>query len=436
MACTQSHMIRRGAFLELGSHEGSAADDSSDSGWTTVSRESLSDDLSAGADKYLDDTTATGWADANDSASPSVSGAHDTPMDSLFNTNDGTTSPDEGSLPDTEPSETSFPTSSQDPLSSVTFKEDARRDISTWALGCLPAGPIDGDTWSPLSLSMTLSSTLSGTRDSGSYSPLFVESNYQASTVPPFTMVDKLCIRNPQPYLEEQAAENFRRLRINGEIILSKVPLAKVATLAATLAKVGFSQAASVDIKATFRRYLRQFAMSMDEGNGLETPSELIWLLNEYPPPRNCPETLTYVAFGGLLLELAGGESLDLPCEGVTSDDIDTWRAWCQKISEPHDLCRLVIEPSHTWHTLCVSKQDFSNGLWATILLSEGAKALEASLLPNHRLILVCETVLAWLRELLADAGEKECWREFDTGIGAVVFRSMVDGQGPGKRSK
>jgi hypothetical protein len=80
-----------------------------------------------------------------------------------------------------------------------------------------------------------------------------------------------------------------------------------------------------------------------------------------------------------------------------------------------------VIEHDVRWHTLCVSKQDFGDGLWATILLSEGAKALEAPLLPHHRLVQVCETVLAWLQELMADAAEKECWKEFDAGLGAYV---------------
>jgi hypothetical protein len=59
--------------------------------------------------------------------------------------------------------------------------------------------------------------------------------SYQAST-------DELCIRDPKPYLEEQAVEDSRRLRINGTIRVSKVPLAKVATVTATLEHVGFLQ--------------------------------------------------------------------------------------------------------------------------------------------------------------------------------------------------
>jgi hypothetical protein len=102
----------------------------------------------AGTDKHLDDTTAIGWSGISDSASPSVSEGHDTPMNSLFSTNDGTPSHEEETLPDTEPFETSFPSSSLDYPSNATFKEDASRDISSWAMDCLPTAPMADDTWS------------------------------------------------------------------------------------------------------------------------------------------------------------------------------------------------------------------------------------------------------------------------------------------------
>ena len=52
--------------------------------------------------------------------------------------------------------------------------------------------------------------------------------------------VDEIRLRNPQPYLDDHALEHFDGLKINGQIIFSKVPFTDVGTHTETLIRAGF----------------------------------------------------------------------------------------------------------------------------------------------------------------------------------------------------
>ena len=96
----------------------------------------------------------------------------------------------------------------------------------------------------------------------------------------------------------------------------------------------------------------------------------------------------------------------------------------CKGISRHYDLRMLANNPGHTWRTLCVRNEDFSNGLWATVLLTEGAEVVEeaGSLIDGYKLVRVCEPIFGWLCDLMRDAKRENSWIELDKGLSALVL--------------
>ena len=142
----------------------------------------------------------------------------------------------------------------------------------------------------------------------------------------------------------------------------------------------------------------------MVRAQGHEAP-DLEWLLNGGPPPLNCADTLAHIAFGGLLLECAGGEASDLR-RSFTTEEVARWQLICRHISREYELDRVVTDPSDTWKMLGVREQDFGTGIWATLRLRNDATK-DGSHNGGYRVSWASETIVTWLQDLIVDAKQE-----------------------------